>query len=47
VIKRKYYIDKNVQIWVDKKMLKNPTKKKVFFIKGPLGSPKNERVKKT
>jgi hypothetical protein len=27
-------------------MLKNPMEKKVFFIKGPLDSPKNERAKK-
>jgi hypothetical protein len=41
---------KNVQIWVDQKMLKNPMKKKKKFQRTKvkkLGSPRNERVEKT
>ncbi len=37
VTRRKYYIDKDVQKWVDQKMLKNPMKTKglLQYIKGP------------
>ncbi len=40
---------KDVQIWVDQKMLKNLMKKKVLYQRTKvqkLGTPKNERVKK-
>ncbi len=41
---------KDIQIWVDQKMLRNLMKKKVLYQKTKvqkLGSPKNERVEKT
>jgi hypothetical protein len=44
---------KDVQKWVDQKMLKNPMKKKGFFIVyqrtkvQKVGGPKNEGVEKT
>jgi len=41
---------KDVQIWVDQKMLKNPMKKKVVYQRTKvqkLGSPRNEKVEKT
>jgi hypothetical protein len=51
---RKIYIllIKDVQKWVDQKMLKNPMKKKFSIVYQKtkvqkLGSPKNERVEKT
>jgi hypothetical protein len=41
---------KYVQIWVDKKMLKNPKKNKILYQRTKiqkLCSPKNEKVEKT
>jgi hypothetical protein len=41
---------KDVQIWVDQKLLKNPMKKKVFYQRTKvqnLGSPKIEKAEKT
>jgi hypothetical protein len=52
VTRRKYYIDKDVQIWLDQKMLKNIMKKRFFIIYQrikvqKLGTSKNEMVEKT
>jgi hypothetical protein len=52
VIRENIILIKNVQKWVDKKLLKNPMKKKKIIIYQRtkvqnLGSPKNKRVKKT
>jgi hypothetical protein len=53
VIKKKHILIKDVQKWVDQKMLKNLMKKKRLFIiyqrtkVQKLGSTKNEGVEKT
>ncbi len=51
-LKENIILIKDVQIWVDQKMLKITMKKKFFIIYQrtriqKLGSPKNERAKKT
>jgi hypothetical protein len=52
VTKKKIILIKDVQIWVDQKMLKDPNEKKRFSIiyqrtkVQKVGSPKNERAKK-
>ncbi len=49
-LKENIKLIKDVQIWVDQKLLKNPMKKKVFYQRTKvqnLGSPKIEKAEKT
>jgi len=52
VIRKKIILIRDVQKWVDKKMLKNSRKKKILYNiskhqNSKNGNPKNEGVKKT
>ncbi len=49
-LKENIILIRDVQIWVDQKMFKNPMKKMVIYQRikvQKLGSSKNERAKKT